>query len=294
MARRVFQMRDKHLSTTNLYPKQIEQSLPEGVVPVEPEPETYTPTGEEPDAEYITINNVTYKIGGTNVVANPTLVGTEADLEGLQVGDTKYKVPSGSFTQEQADWTEADNTKPSYIKNKPNLSAVATSGDYADLTNKPTIPSVVANPTLAGNESDLKSIEINGVKYSNSKEYSKSLFISIPTPSQSLNFQVNAPVSFNNLIEVTGFVNRVNQTGAKNYFKILLKPYIQGTDTRINGTHIVGYTDFQICVQTHCYKSSANQNVYLGLTMFLYDTSGVESISNFEAQVLEVNEIFNN
>lgn len=33
--------------------------------------------------------------GGTNVVANPTLAGTEADLEGLQVGDTKYKVGGG-------------------------------------------------------------------------------------------------------------------------------------------------------------------------------------------------------
>lgn len=30
--------------------------------------------------------------GGTTVVANPTLVGTEADLTGLQVGSTKYKV----------------------------------------------------------------------------------------------------------------------------------------------------------------------------------------------------------
>lgn len=29
------------------------------------------------------------------VVANPTLVGTEADLTALQVGGTKYKVPSG-------------------------------------------------------------------------------------------------------------------------------------------------------------------------------------------------------
>ena len=28
----------------------------------------------------------------TNVVANPTLVGTESDLTGLQVGDTKYIV----------------------------------------------------------------------------------------------------------------------------------------------------------------------------------------------------------
>ena len=31
--------------------------------------------------------------GGTEVVANPTLAGTEGDLTGLQVGDTKYKVP---------------------------------------------------------------------------------------------------------------------------------------------------------------------------------------------------------
>ena len=33
--------------------------------------------------------------GGTTVVANPTLVGTEDDLTGLQVEDTKYKIPSG-------------------------------------------------------------------------------------------------------------------------------------------------------------------------------------------------------
>lgn len=31
----------------------------------------------------------------TKVVANPTLAGTEAALEGLQVGDTKYKVEAG-------------------------------------------------------------------------------------------------------------------------------------------------------------------------------------------------------
>jgi len=36
--------------------------------------------------------------GGTTVVANPTLAGTEANLTGLQVGDTKYKVPEGGGT----------------------------------------------------------------------------------------------------------------------------------------------------------------------------------------------------
>ena len=34
--------------------------------------------------------------GGTDVVANPTLAGTEDDLTGLQVGDTKYKVGGSS------------------------------------------------------------------------------------------------------------------------------------------------------------------------------------------------------
>lgn len=55
----------------------------------------------------IEVNNVEYtQVGGkitlpdypspgTTVIANPTLVGTEANLVGLQVGQTKYKVPSG-------------------------------------------------------------------------------------------------------------------------------------------------------------------------------------------------------
>ena len=37
--------------------------------------------------------------GGTTVVANPTLVGPESDLEGIQIGETKYKVPSGGGQQ---------------------------------------------------------------------------------------------------------------------------------------------------------------------------------------------------
>ena len=43
-------------------------------------------------------------------------------------------------SQVQANWTETDTSDPSYIQNKPNLATVATSGDYDDLTNKPTIP----------------------------------------------------------------------------------------------------------------------------------------------------------
>ena len=42
--------------------------------------------------------------------------------------------------QVQSDWTQTDNQAVDYIKNKPNLATVATSGSYDDLTDKPTIP----------------------------------------------------------------------------------------------------------------------------------------------------------
>ena len=39
------------------------------------------------------------------------------------------------------------------------------SGSYNDLTDKPTIPSVIANPTLSGNEATLNGLEVDGTKY---------------------------------------------------------------------------------------------------------------------------------
>lgn len=55
----------------------------------------------------------------------------------------------------QSDWSQSDNTKVDYIKNKPNLASVATSGDYDDLTNKPTIPPAQVQSNW--NESDTSS-----------------------------------------------------------------------------------------------------------------------------------------
>lgn len=40
---------------------------------------------------------------------------------------------------EQSDWLEQETDAPSYIKNKPELATVATTGSYNDLTDKPTI-----------------------------------------------------------------------------------------------------------------------------------------------------------
>lgn len=49
------------------------------------------------------------------------------------------------YDSNQSDWNETSSTNSSYIKNKPNLAAVATSGSYNDLSNKPTIPAAQVN-----------------------------------------------------------------------------------------------------------------------------------------------------
>lgn len=53
-------------------------------------------------------------------------------------GDPEWA--TGGGTQVQSDWSQSDSSAVDYIKNKPNLATVATSGNYNDLSNKPTIP----------------------------------------------------------------------------------------------------------------------------------------------------------
>ena len=45
----------------------------------------------------------------------------------------------------QSNWNETNTSSDAYIKNKPTLSTVATSGSYNDLNNKPIIPTVPSN-----------------------------------------------------------------------------------------------------------------------------------------------------
>lgn len=76
----------------------------------------------------------TYK---SHVSANPAT--TTATLTGIEIDGTNYAVQSGSANV-QSDWNQTDTTADDYIKNKPSLATVATSGSYNDLSNKPTIP----------------------------------------------------------------------------------------------------------------------------------------------------------
>ena len=62
------------------------------------------------------------------------------------------KEGGGSFSQKQSDWNQTDTEAVDFIKHKPNLATVATSGDYNDLTNKPTIPVVPTNISAFTND----------------------------------------------------------------------------------------------------------------------------------------------
>ena len=63
-------------------------------------------------------------------------------LVSVSAEDDSYTFRSSSTGEEQvqSDWTEQDSTSKAYIQHKPNLATVATTGDYEDLSNKPTIP----------------------------------------------------------------------------------------------------------------------------------------------------------
>lgn len=49
-------------------------------------------------------------------------------------------IAAGAEVNVQANWTQTTTTADDYIKNKPTLATVATSGAYSDLSGKPTIP----------------------------------------------------------------------------------------------------------------------------------------------------------
>jgi hypothetical protein len=74
----------------------------------------------------------------------PVIPTVPTDLSAFN-NDVGYITINDVPPQEQSDWAESDSTKVDYIKNKPTLSTVATSGSYNDLSDKPTIPAAQIN-----------------------------------------------------------------------------------------------------------------------------------------------------
>lgn len=54
-------------------------------------------------------------------------------------------IAAGAEVNVQSDWNVTDNTSDAFIKNKPSLATVATTGDYDDLTDKPALATVATS-----------------------------------------------------------------------------------------------------------------------------------------------------
>ena len=103
----------------------------------------------------IKVNGTTYtqSNGLITLPDYPTLSGSGSGLTTTQEQQivTAYNhsqsthAPINAEQNVQSNWTETNTSSDAYIKNKPTLSTVATSGSYNDLSNKPTIPSIPSN-----------------------------------------------------------------------------------------------------------------------------------------------------
>lgn len=82
-----------------------------------------------------------------------TNITTKVTYECMQTGANNqiwnqtitYPQVTSLLLGSQSDWTQSSNSDPSYIKNKPSLASVATTGSYSDLSNRPNIPSAQVN-----------------------------------------------------------------------------------------------------------------------------------------------------
>ena len=107
---------------------------------------TDTPTIPTVPVTDVTVDGVSVVSNGTAAIVMPTIPVTDVEVDGTSVLNAQgvAEITMPTFTQAQADWTEADSNDPSYIQNKPTLATVATSGAYSDLSGTPTINNVPA------------------------------------------------------------------------------------------------------------------------------------------------------
>ena len=87
----------------------------------------------------ITAWNAKSDVSSLNDLTDVDTTGA-ANTKILKYNGTKWVVADDGGSV-QSDWAQSTSSADDFIKNKPSLATVATSGSYADLSSKPTIPS---------------------------------------------------------------------------------------------------------------------------------------------------------
>ncbi len=173
----------------------------------------------------------------------------------------------------QADWNENNPNNEGYIKNKPNLSNVATSGDYEDLSNKPTIPTKTSDLT---NDSDfVDSNYVNG----------KIDDLKWELGANDLSLQTDTTVAYTKTVPIGAIGCKLNKLGfmsykSENEIKLTNQP--SGTQTGITYSIVYGIIPL---------SGTATQNMTINLTSSVY-FNGTYTFKNFGSQALSNNVYF--
>lgn len=88
--------------------------------------------------------------GTPSTLGTATIPAATASSAGVMTAAQYSKldgIAAGAEANVQSDWNVTSTTSDAYIKNKPNLAAVATSGAYGDLSGTPTIPDSTSDLT---------------------------------------------------------------------------------------------------------------------------------------------------
>ena len=129
---------------------------------------------------YCTGNSTFYQYNGTSWVVKEfgTTTAATTSAAGLMSATDKTKldgIATGAEVNVQSDWNETITSSDAFIKNKPALKTVATSGNYNDLTNTPTIPTV-NNATLT-----IQKNGINVATFTANSSTNQTANITVPT-----------------------------------------------------------------------------------------------------------------
>ena len=104
------------------------------------------------------LSNKVDKVSGKGLSSNDYTTAEKTKLAGIA---------AGAEANVQPNWTQTNTSADDYIKNKPTLAEVATSGSYNDLADKPTIPAAYDDTALSARVSVLEG-QTHNVTYNQS------------------------------------------------------------------------------------------------------------------------------
>lgn len=239
---------------------------------------TLTPSSGSAQSVTIPDDNTTYTIGisGATITLTPssgsaqtiTIPDATTSTAGVMSASDKTKldgIQSGAEVNVQADWNQSNSSADDYIKNKPSLATVATTGDYDDLTNKPTIPTVNdATLTIQKNGNTVETFTANS-------NTNKTANITVPTKTSELNndsgFITTDEDTTYSLSETDGVVTLTGSDGSTSTVNTV-------TDVEVNGSSVVTDGVASVTVPTATSDLTNDSN-------FVSDASYVHTDNNF-------------